>query len=70
MRRNLARRLVCQHLLVRIVRSKSNGHLGNDTTQDSSKTLVQAQGGFLLHNVHAGFDKSAGFNLSAYESVS
>lgn len=55
--------LICQQLLVRFVRGKPDGHLGNDTTQDSSETLVQTQRSLLLHNINTGSDESAGFRL-------
>lgn len=55
--------LVCQQLLVPFVRGEPDGHLGNDTTQDSSETLVQTESGLLLHDINTGSDESAGFHL-------
>lgn len=55
--------LVCQQLLVPFVRSEPDGHLGNDTTQHSSETLVQTERSLLLHDINTGSDESAGFRL-------
>ena len=55
--------LVCQQLLVPFVRREPDGHLGNDTTQHSSETLVQTERSLLLHDVNTGSDEPAGFRL-------
>lgn len=57
--------LVGQQRLVPFVRGESDGHLGNDTSQDSSETLVQTQCGLLLHNINTGGDETPRFGLQA-----
>lgn len=51
---DMAGLLIGQHVLVRLVGSEPDGHLGDDTTQHGTQTLVQTQGGLLPDDVDTG----------------
>ena len=50
----MARLLIRQQGLVVFVRGEPDGHLGDDTSQHGTQTLVQTQSSLLLHNFHTG----------------
>lgn len=55
--------LVCKQLLVPLIGGKPNGHLRNDSSQHSSKTLVKTQCGLTLHDLYTGGNETARFYL-------
>ena len=60
---NSASLLIGQQLLVPLVRGEPDGHLGNDTSQNGTQTLVQTQGGLLPHDINTGGHEPARFHL-------
>lgn len=55
--------LVGQQLLIPFVRGETDGHLGNDTSQDSSETLIQTETSLLPEDINTGGNETAGFGL-------
>jgi len=56
---DLAGLLVGEKLLVGLETGESDGHLRDDTGQDGAETLVQGEGGLLLHDADTGVDEAA-----------
>ena len=67
---NSASLLIGQQLLVPFVRGEPDGHLGNDTSQNGTQTLVQTQSGLLLHDINTSGQEPARFDLQKHENVS
>lgn len=55
--------LIREHLLVGLVGCKADSHLWDNSTQDSSETLVKTEGGFLPDDVDTGSYEAARFYL-------
>lgn len=58
----MASLLIGQEQLVLLVGGEPDGHLGDDTAQHGSETLVQTESGLLLDNVDAGGHEAAGLH--------
>lgn len=55
--------LVRHPLLVCLEGSESNGHLGHDTGDDGTETLVETKRSLALHDFSAGGDETSRFDL-------
>lgn len=51
--------LIGKELLVPLERGEADGHLGDDTGQDGTETLVETESGLLLDNLDTGLDEAA-----------
>jgi len=59
----MARLFIRQQALVVFVRGEPDGHLGDNTSQHSTQTLVQTQSSLLLHDLDTGSDEAARLSL-------
>lgn len=55
--------LIGERTLVRLVGGESDGHLGDDTSQNGTQSLVQTQGGLPAHNLGTSGHKTTGLGL-------
>jgi len=63
LRANSTSLLVRHPLLVCLEGSESNGHLGHDTRDDGTKTLVETKRSLALDDFCAGGDETSRFDL-------
>lgn len=55
--------LVGQELLVPTIGCETNSHLWDDTAENGSKTLVQTESSFSLHDLNASSEETTRFHL-------
>lgn len=60
--------LVGEELLVPLERGEADGHLGNDTSEHGTETLVQTKGGLLLNDLDTSADEAA-LGLARYSAA-
>lgn len=60
---DVARLGIRQQRFVVFVGGESDGHLGDDTSQHGTQTLVQTHSSLLLHDFDTGSDEATGLSL-------